>query len=300
MPKKKNTSKKTPPKKNKIKDTKNKIDPKKIIPKKIDPKKIIPKKIDLKEVKLPKVEGTESLQPVLKIVGIVVLIIASLALIDLGVQYINNDYSVAVVNGNRITKNQWYERLAAAYGPSIASQLIDEEIITMEAKKADVSVTDEAVDTEVDLIIESIGGQESFDSALVASNISLEELRDQIRIDLLATKLLAPNLEYTEEDVKKFFDQYSDVIFPEETSALEEGELLTFEDYKDRTEEVYVQQEVQNYKATWLAEKRAEYKIQDNSTGKPEYGFLTITTNIINNLLDNISGEETVEETKAE
>lgn len=288
MPKKKSTSKKTTPKKNKTKDIK----------KKIDLKKITPKKVDLKKVKLPKVKGTEGLQPALKVVGIVVLIIASLALIDLGVQYLNNDYSVAVVNGNRITKREWDDRLEAAYGPSIASQLIDEEIITMEAKEAGVTVTEEAVDTEVDLIIESIGGQESFDMALAANNISLEELRDQIRMDLLATELLAPNLEYTEEDVKAFFDQYSDVIFPEETSGLEEGELLAFEDYKDRTEEVYLQQEVQNYKATWLAEKRAEYKIQDNSTGKPAYGFLTITTNIINNLLDNISGEGTVEETE--
>ena len=288
MPKKKSTSKKTTPKKNKTKDIK----------KKIDLKKITPKKVDLKKVKLPKVKGTEGLQPALKVVGIVVLIIASLALIDLGVQYLNNDYSVAVVNGNRITKREWDDRLEAAYGPSIASQLIDEEIITMEAKEAGVTVTEEAVDTEVDLIIESIGGQESFDMALAANNISLEELRDQIRMDLLATELLAPNLEYTEDDVKAFFDQYSDVIFPEETSGLEEGELLAFEDYKDRTEEVYLQQEVQNYKATWLAEKRAEYKIQDNSTGKPAYGFLTITTNIINNLLDNISGEGTVEETE--
>jgi hypothetical protein len=290
MPKKKNTSKKTTPKKNKTKDTK----------KKATPKKVIPKKVDLKEVKLPKVQGKESFQPVLKIVGIVVLIIASLALIDLGVQYINNDYSVAVVNGNRITKNQWYERLAAAYGPSIASQLIDEEIIKMEAKKAGVSVTEEAIDTEIDLIIQSIGGEEAFEAALVASNLPLKELRDQIEIDLLATELLAPDLEYTEEDVKAFFDQYSDVIFPEETAELEEGELLAFENYKDRTEEVYLQQEVQNYKATWLAEKRAEYKIQNNSTGKPEYGFLTITTNIINNLLDNISGEGTVEEVETE
>ena len=288
MPKKKSTSKKTTPKKNKTKDIK----------KKIDLKKITPKKVDLKKVKLPKVKGTEGLQPALKVVGIVVLIIASLALIDLGVQYLNNDYSVAVVNGNRITKREWDDRLEAAYGPSVASQLIDEEIITMEAKEAGVTVTEEAVDTEVDLIIESIGGQESFDMALAANNISLEELRDQIRMDLLATELLAPNLEYTEDDVKAFFDQYSDVIFPEETSGLEEGELLAFEDYKDRTEEVYLQQEVQNYKATWLAEKRAEYKIQDNSTGKPAYGFLTITTNIINNLLDNISGEGTVEETE--
>lgn len=272
MPKKKSTSKKT------------------------SPKKDIKKKIDLKKVKLPKVKGTEGLQPALRVVGIVVLIIASLALIDLAVQYINNDYSVAVVNGNRITRREWHDRLAAAYGPSVASQLIDEEIITMEAKKAGVTVAEDAVDKEVDLIIESIGGQESFDMALAANNISLEELRDQIRMDLLATELLAPNLEYTEDDVKEFFDQYSDVIFPEETAGLEEGELLTYEDYKDRTEEVYLQQEVQNYKATWLAEKRAEYKIQDNSTGKPKYGFLTTTTNIINNLLDNISEEGTVEE----
>lgn len=288
MPKKKSTSKKTTPKKNKKKDTK------------IDPKKIVPKKVDLKEVKLPKVEGTESLQPVLKVIGIVVLIIASLALIDLGVQYLNNDYSVAIVNGNRISKNLWHERLAAAYGPSVASQLIDEEIIKMEAKKAGVSVTEEAIDTEIDLIIQSIGGEEAFEAALVASNLPLKELRDQIEIDLLATELLAPDLEYTEEDVKAFFDQYSDVIFPEETAELEEGELLAFENYKDRTEEVYLQQEVQNYKATWLAEKRAEYKIQNNSTGKPEYGFLTITTNIINNLLDNISGEGTIEEVETE
>lgn len=288
MPKKKSTSKKTTPKKNKTKDIKT------------DPKKIVPKKVDLKKVKLPKVKGLDSFQPALKVVGIVVLIIASLALIDLGVQYLNNDYSVAIVNGNRISKNLWHERLAAAYGPSVASQLIDEEIITMEANKAGVSVTEEAIDTEIDLIIESIGGEESFNNALVASNLSLKELRDQIEIDLLATELLAPDLEYTEEDVKAFFDQYSDVIFPEETAELEEGELLAFENYKERTEEVYVQQEVQNYKATWLAEKRGEYKIQDNSTGKPEYGFLTITTNIINNLLDNISGEGTVEEVETE
>lgn len=296
MPKKKSTSKKTTPKKSKKgKETKKKIDLKKITPKKVDLKKV-----NLKKIKLPKVKGLESLQPVLKIVGIVVLIIASLALIDLGVQYLNNDYSVAVVNGTRISKNVWHDRLASAYGPSIASQLIDEEIIMMEAKKADVSVTEEAIDTEIDLIVESIGGQESFESALAANNLTLEELRDQIRMDLLATELLAPDLEYTEEDVKEFFDQYSDVIFPEETAELEEGELLAFEDYKERTEEVYVQQEVQNYKATWLAEKRAEYKIQDNSTGKPEYGFLTITTNIINNLLDSVSGEGTVEEAETE
>jgi hypothetical protein len=268
MPKsKKSTSKKTAPKK------------------KIDLKKI---SIDPKKIKLPKVEVKGNLKPVLKIGGMVLLIIGSLALIDLAVQYLNNDYSVAVVNGTRISKNVWNDRLQKAYGSAVASQLIEDQIIKSEAKKADVSVSKEDIDKEVDRIVESIGGEELFNSALEANNITLAELKDQIEVDLLSTAILKPTLEYTEEDVKEFFNQYSDVIYPEETAALEEGAKLDFEKFKDDVEEVYVQQQVQTELNTWLGEKRAEYKIQDNSTAKPKYGFLTITTNIVNNLLDRL------------
>lgn len=268
MPKsKKSTSKKTAPKK------------------KIDLKKI---SIDPKKIKLPKVEVKGNLKPVLKIGGMVLLIIGSLALIDLAVQYLNNDYSVAVVNGTRISKNVWNDRLQKAYGSAVASQLIEDQIIKSEAKKADVSVSKEDIDKEVDRIVESIGGEELFNSALEANNITLAELKDQIEVDLLSTAILKPTLEYTEEDVKEFFNQYSDVIYPEETAELEEGAKLDFEKFKDDVEEVYVQQQVQTELNTWLGERRAEYKIQDNSTGKPKYGFLTITTNIVNNLLDRL------------
>lgn len=265
---------------------------KKSTKKKTAPQKEISKKLDIKKVKLPKVENMESLKPALKVIGIVLLIIVSLALIDLAVQYLNNDYSVAVVNGTRISKSKWHDRLETAYGSSVASQLIDDQIIENEAKKEDVSVSEEEIDQEVDRIVESIGGQEMFESALEANNITLEELRGQIEVDLLATAILAPDLEYTEEDVKDFFSQYSDVIFPEETGQLEEGELLNFEEYKEKTEEIFIQQEVQNRKATWLNEKRNEYTIQDNSMSKPKYGFLTITTNIVNNLLEGNATQE--------
>ncbi len=255
-------------------------------------KKEISKKVDIKKVKLPKVKNMESLKPALKIVAVVLLIIASLAVIDLAVQYFNNDYSVAIVNGRRVPVSQWHEKLESAYGPSVASQMIDEEIVKMEAKEAGIKISKEDIDKEMNTVIESIGGEEMFEAALEANNITREELKDQIEMNLLTTELLAPDLEYTEEDVKEFFDQYSGVIFPEETAELEEGELLDFEQYKEETEEMYVQQEVQNKRNTWLNEKRSEYKIQDNSAGKPKYGFLTITTNIVNSLLENISSKE--------
>ncbi|MDD4561381.1 MAG: hypothetical protein PHI80_03095, partial [Candidatus Dojkabacteria bacterium] len=108
-------------------------------------------------------------------------------------------------------------------------------------------------------------------------------------------KILTPTLEYEDEDVKDFFDQYSDVIFPTETAALEDGEKLDFDTFREETEEVFIQQEVQIQKSSWLSEKKAEYSVQDNSTDKPKYGFLTITTNIINNLLENLGSKEVEE-----
>lgn len=237
----------------------------------------------------------ESLKPGLKIVGTVLLVIVALALVDLLVQYINNDYSVAVINGSRITRRQWHSRLESAYGAGVASQMIEEQIIRLEAKKAGVTVDQEEIDEEIEKIIESIGGQEMFDSALEANNITLNELRDQIEIDLLSTKILTPNLEYEEEDLIDFFNQYSDVIFPEETADLEEGERLDFETFREEVEEIFIQQEVQMTRGSWMAERQAEYSIQDNSTARPRYGFLTITTNIVNNLLEGLGNNSSEE-----
>lgn len=245
---------------------------------------------NLKKVNIP-----ERFKPYLKILGMVVVIIGSFALIDLAVQYINNDYSVAVVNGKRISVKKWHDELEKTYGSTVASLLIEEQIIKAEAKEADLSVTKEEINEELDKIVESIGGQEAYEAALEANNITEGELKDQIESDLLSQKILKPTLEYTDEEVQEFFDQYSDVIFPEETATLEEGELLDYDKYKEETEEIFVQQQVQMELDTWLTEKKSEYRIQDNSTAKPKYGFLTITTNIVNNLIDNV-GQDTTEE----
>jgi foldase protein PrsA len=193
------------------------------------------------------------------------------------------------VDGFRISKSQWHKRLESSYGSTIAQQLIDEAIIKKEAKKEGITVSKEEVQSDLDEIITSIGGEESYKAALVANNITEEELKDQIQLDLLMTKILTPTLKYTEDDVKEFFNQYSDVIFPEETEALEKGEKLDYDQLKEKTLKVYLQQQVQNQKSSWLTEKGAEYKIQDNSTNKPAYGFLTTTTNIINNLIEDLN-----------
>ena len=242
--------------------------------------RIVVKKPDFSQIK------NIDFKPIGKTLGLILILVSAFALIDLAVQYLNNDYSVAVVDGKRISKSKWHQSLESKYGSSIAQQLIDEQIIRAEAKKAGISISKEEIDSQVSELETSLGGKEALDTALAANNMTLEQLREQVELNMLSTKILTPQIEYTEDDVKSFFNQYSDIIFPDETAALEKGEKLDFDKYKAQTEEVYIQQQVQSKLSSWLTEVEANYRIQDNSVSRPRYGFLTMTVNIINNLLE--------------
>lgn len=254
-------------------------------------KKVVVKKAPAKKVRfvfikpdLSKIKNID-FKPTAKILGLILIVICAFALIDLAVQYLNNDYSVAVVDGSRISKSKWHKTLESAYGSSVAQQLIDEQVIRAEAKNAKITASKDEVNQQITDIETSLGGKEALDTALVANKITLEQLKEQVELDILTTKILTPQIKYTEDDVKSFFNQYSDVIFPDETAALEKGAKLDFDQYKAETEKVYIQQQVQSKKSSWLTEVEANYRIQDNSVSRPKYGFLTTTVNIVNNLL---------------
>ena len=246
------------------------------------------KKPQLKKIKFSK-PNLSNYKKLFRPVATVLVVFVAFVLVDLLVQYLNNDYSIAVINGVRISKNEYHKKLEDLYGQSVAKQLIDEEIILQEATKAEIEATDEEVQERLDEIITSIGGQESYEAALVANNLTEGDLKDQIKLDIITKEILEPSIEYTEEDVKAFFDQYSAVIFPNETAELEEGEKLDYELYKEETVDVYIQQQVEQEKYGWIDGLYADYKIQDNSTEKPKYGVLTTTINIIKNLTEKMN-----------
>ena len=270
---KKVKSSKAPKKTITIKKPKIKIGKPKIKIEKPDFKKMVSKKT------------TKTLMLVLA--GIILFI-----LIDLFVQYLNNGYSVAVVDGSRITTKEYHKRLENSYGQTIAEQLIEEKLIEMEASKQGVEVTEEEIEEQLQEVIDNIGGEEAYETALIQNNITEEDLKYQIKLDQLAVSVLKPTLEYTEDDVKAFFEQYSSVLYPNETSALEEGEKLDYEEFKEGVEEIFIRQEVDNSRSTWLERLRGEYKIQNNSASKPKYGVLSATINIVKNIFNEANSNE--------
>lgn len=264
------------------------IKEKKATPKKItvSTKKVVStaKVTKAKDNILKKVNSSPLAGMIIKIVAIVVAIFLVVILADYAVQYVRNEQSVAVINGKRISKAEWHKTLETASGKAIAQSLIDDSIVLMEARKAEVEVTKEEIDERVEEIKEEIGGEEAFQAALIASNIELDYLRDQIRLDSYYIKLIGPSLEYTEDDVKAFFEQYGEVYFAQDAALLQEGEKLDYETYKEQITEYYIAQLVAQEKDTWIVEKEADYTIQNNATEKPKYKFFGTINQIINNL----------------
>ena len=140
------TKTKSMPKKSTAKSTKTVKKP--TTTKKVE--KVVKQKTEIKNL-----FGNPILRLVAKVVVFVIAIIGILAVADLGVQYLNNSYSVAVVNGKRISKHKWHDLLEKYYGSSIAQTLINDEIIKQESKKADVTVSKEDVQKELDSIIKT-------------------------------------------------------------------------------------------------------------------------------------------------
>jgi foldase protein PrsA len=203
--------------------------------------------------------------------------LVTLVLVDYGVQYLNYKASVAIVNGERIMKGDFYEQLEDTYGATIVSQMIDERLIFQEAEKENVTVSDEEINDEISELQENYGGEEALQSELDARGISDEKLREQIETTLIVEKMLVDSIEITEEEKKEFFEEYKDVLFPEdEDPTYEEAEEKITQTLRDQK----LSQEVQ----TWLAELREDSNIRDNVTEPKDIQFLGITRDFISEL----------------
>lgn len=126
--------------------------------------------------------------------------------------------AVAIVNGQRITRRQFVDRLEQVTGEQVLSDLINEQLIRQAAKKAKITVTSAEVDTEMEKLREQIGP--SFDSVLAQYGMTVEDLRKNMELNLLVFKVSTKDITVTEDALKAFFEENkSDYDQPEMVKA---------------------------------------------------------------------------------
>ncbi|HSP23495.1 MAG TPA: peptidylprolyl isomerase [Planococcus sp. (in: firmicutes)] len=146
----------------------------------------------------------------------------------------NQNDKVASVNGKEISKDELYAQMLKTSGTETLDLMISNEIIRQEAEKEDISVTDEEVAAEIAVYEEQYGGAEELESALAASGMTVEALKEEIQTYVKIEKLIGPGIKITEEQIQTYFDENKDSLGQSE--QVEASHILTAT--KEEAEEV--------------------------------------------------------------
>jgi foldase protein PrsA len=114
--------------------------------------------------------------------------------------------AVASVNGTNITKEQLYDKLIEAGGESTLQAMITTELVDQEAKKANVTVTDEDLNAELEDLKAQFGGEAAFNAALQQSSMSVDDLKKQMPLQVKLRKILEPQVTVTDQEIKDYYE----------------------------------------------------------------------------------------------
>ncbi len=148
----------------------------------------------------------------------VIAVVAALAVVAIVWVVITNATAVAIVNGQRITRRAFVNRLEQITGEQVLSDLINEQLIGQAAKKAKITVTSAEVEAEMEKLREQIGP--SFDSVLAQYGMTVEDLRKNMELNLLVFKVSTKDITVSEDALMAFFEEHkSDYDQPEMVKA---------------------------------------------------------------------------------
>lgn len=114
--------------------------------------------------------------------------------------------TIATVNGANIQKQELYDLLVKVNGEAALDNLILEKLVQQEADAASVKFTEQDITDEINVIKIDFPSEEDFNNVLLQNNLTMEDLREDMRLSAMIRKVLEPKTTVTDEDVKAYFD----------------------------------------------------------------------------------------------
>ncbi|MCR4402240.1 MAG: peptidylprolyl isomerase [Firmicutes bacterium] len=151
----------------------------------------------------------------------VVIAVVVVGLVAIGAAWTYSDLrAVAKVNSAAITWKEFHSALEKQSGRQLLAQMIREELITQGAAKYGIQVTDEDVAAEIDDLKAQFGSDASLEQALSQYGMTMDDLRHQIKINLLLEAIASKDVTVGDDEVKKYYDEHKeDFKEPEEVKA---------------------------------------------------------------------------------
>lgn len=183
--------------------------------------------------------------------GIVAIV---LGVIILGLLAINRGLIIAaIVNNKPIFRSAVNRSLVARYGTQTLENMITEQLISDEAKRLNITVTNEEIEAEQQKILASFGGNVTLEEILNYQGMTKEDFNQQIRLQMLLTKIIGKDVTITDEEITKYITDNPSTLVATDSDGM-----------KQEAREALLTQKVSAQLQTWytaLKEKSKVYRL---------------------------------------
>ena len=125
--------------------------------------------------------------------------------------FINGYIIAASVNGKPISRIELVKQLEKEAGKEALENLITRKLVVTQAGKQGVVVSESDIDAEIDKIRKQVEENGSdLETELSYQGQSVESLRNNLHIKLIAERLFSEKLLVNDEDTKKYYEDYKE------------------------------------------------------------------------------------------
>ena len=117
---------------------------------------------------------------------------------------------LAHVGTHTVSSDDLEQRVIEEHGASLLLQMIDARLITDAATAERLSVSDGEIATEVATGIAQTGSKAELAERLAGVGLTLDEYREQMRVELLLDKLARPLVDTSEQTLRAYYDHNKD------------------------------------------------------------------------------------------
>lgn len=181
------------------------------------------------------------------------IIIALSVLVLLGLLYLlRSVFVAAMVNGQPITRLSVVRDLEKQSGKQALDTIITKTLITQEAKKEHVTVSQSEIDAEMKKIEDNVKQQgQTLDQVLASQGMDRSGLEDQIRVQKEIEKMLGKNITVTDKEVNDYIAKNKDALGSDPTS----------QSTKDSVKQQLTQQKLSDKFQTWIQDLKKKAHI---------------------------------------
>ncbi len=119
------------------------------------------------------------------------------------------DQTVASSTAGKISEDAFYNKMKETVGNQVLQQMLLQDVLE---KHAGDSVTDKLVEDTLEEEIERFGGKEALEYALVSQGMTLDQYKENIRLNLLVEDAVKKDATFTDEEINAAYEAYQPTV----------------------------------------------------------------------------------------